>query len=455
MFARTATATARRQQQFQLGSTTRLFSSTASVRTDFTHVVIGGGAVGLAIARALASHSSSSSSSPSDTTLLLERHPHIGTETSSRNSEVIHAGLYYGASSLKTRLCIRGRERMYAFCAARGVPHARVGKWVVAQKQDGDDGDDDGAQIRILRGIHELCERELGVPTRWVGRAEAAREEPDVRATGAVLESPETGIVDSHALMMALLGQFEEDGGVLALNSAVVGIEPLASGSTTSSSSSSSNLPGSNGWRITVRDAATSTSSTITASTIINSAGLGAAAIHNMIAPADRHVRLYYAKGNYFSYAASSPKVRRLIYPVTAPGAGGLGTHLTLDLAGRMRFGPDVEWVSSPTDLAVNAARLPAAVAEIRKYLPSIDEGSLSPDYAGIRPKLAPAGAVATGGKGFVDFYIRREDGYAGWVNLLGIESPGLTSCLEIGDMVRDMLYGSGKVEESAPLETP
>ncbi|KAG4219700.1 hypothetical protein PC116_g31821 [Phytophthora cactorum] len=256
--------------------------------------------------------------------------------------------------------------------------------------------------------------------------------------------------------MTALLGQFEEYGGEVAVNSAVVGIEPLSTGSSPGSGSGSNNhsLPGSNGWRLTVRDAATNTESSITASTIINSAGLGAADIHNMIAPPEKHVRLYYAKGNYFSYAASRPKVHRLIYPVTAPGAGGLGTHLTLDLAGRMRFGPDVEWVSSPSDLSVNAARLPAALAEIKKYLPSIDEAALSPDYAGIRPKLAPAGAVATGGKGFVDFHIRKEDGYAGWVNLLGIESPGLTSCLAIGEMVRDMLYGSGKVEESAALGT-
>ncbi|KAI0850510.1 FAD dependent oxidoreductase [Daldinia vernicosa] len=434
---------ARRQfQSHHLRGLARSFSSTAPVRTDFTHVVIGGGAVGLAIARALASHSSSNNNN-SNSTLLLERHPHTGTETSSRNSEVIHAGLYYGSQSLKTRLCIRGREALYSFCARYGVPHARVGKWVVAQ---------DEAQVEALRAIHEACssrtggeEGELGgVPTRWVGREEARRLEPEVRALGGVLESPETGIVDSHALMTALLGQFEESGGVLAVNSAVVGVEGLGAGA----------RPGSDGWRITVRDAATGDESSITASTIINSAGLGAADIHNMIAPPDKRVRLYYAKGNYFSYGASAPKVRRLIYPVTAPGAGGLGTHLTLDLAGRMRFGPDVEWVESPSDLAVNAARLPAAVAEIKKYLPSVDESALAPDYAGIRPKLAPAGAVATGGGGFVDFYIRKEDGFEGWVNLLGIESPGLTSCLAIGEMVRDMLYGSGKVEGSAALGT-
>ncbi|KAI1767838.1 FAD dependent oxidoreductase [Hypoxylon sp. FL1150] len=418
----------------------RAFSSTAPARADFTHVVIGAGAVGLAIARSLASHQSSSSIS--DSTLLLERHPQVGTETSSRNSEVIHGGLYYGTSSLKTRLCVAGRQQLYAFCGERGVPHARVGKWVVAQ---------DAAQREALEGICAFSREYDGgkaVPTRWVGDEEAKRKEPDVCAEAGILESPETGIVDSHGLMAALHGLFEDAGGVTALNSSVVAVEPLRSGG------NSSSLPGSGGWRLTVRDSSTGEESSITASNLINSAGLGAAEIHNMIVPpsSDCRARLYYAKGNYFSYGASAPKVSRLIYPVTAPGAGGLGTHLTLDLAGRMRFGPDVEWVDSPDDLTVNAARLPAAIQEIKKYLPRIDTAALAPDYAGIRPKLRPAGAVATGGGGFVDFYVRREDGYEGWVNLLGIESPGLTSCLAIGGLVRDMLYGSGKVEGSPAM---
>ncbi|KAI0838907.1 FAD dependent oxidoreductase [Hypoxylon sp. FL0890] len=429
MFARTA----RRQlQSGGLVCLARSFSGTAAARADFTHVVIGGGAVGLAIARALASHQ------PSSSTLLLERHPQVGTETSSRNSEVIHAGLYYGPNSLKTRLCVSGRQALYAFCDRNGVPHKRTGKWVVAQ---------DSQQYETLERIHALCRDEIGVPTRWVGAEEAKEKEPAVRATAGILESPETGIVDSHALMAALHGLFEDAGGVTALNSTVVGIEPLHS-----TSSTTNPRPGSGGWALNVQDSSTGEESRITTDILINSAGLGAADIHNLIVPPERKTRLYYAKGNYFSYSGSSPKVTRLIYPVTAPGAGGLGTHLTLDLAGRMRFGPDVEWVSSPTDLSVNASRLPAAISEIKKYLPSIDESALSPDYAGMRPKLRPAGAVATGGSGFVDFYIRKEDGYEGWVNLLGIESPGLTSCLAIGGLVRDMLYGSGKVEGSGPL---
>ncbi|KAI0477942.1 FAD dependent oxidoreductase [Xylaria cf. heliscus] len=408
----------------------RPFSSTAPARADFTHVVIGGGVIGLATARALAQQSSSSSSSsPSgSSTLLLERHAHVGTETSSRNSEVIHAGLYYGPGTLKTRLCISGREKLYAFCASRGVGHANTGKWIVAN---------DEAEREALERLHAVCRDVIRVPTRWVGEQEARDAEPSIRAVAGVLESPTTGIVDSHGLMVALQGEFEDAGGVVAVSSTVTEIEPL-------SSSSGSQRPGSSGWRLTVRDSCTGESSTIEAETIVNSAGLGAAEIHNIIVPPDRQTRLCYAKGNYFSYGATSPRVRRLVYPVTLPGAGGLGTHLTLDLAGRIRFGPDVEWVDDPSDLVVNTARFPHMLAAVRRYLPDVDEGALSPDYSGIRPKLGKAGAVGAG-KGFFDFHIEMEDGYAGWVNMLGMESPGLTSSIAIGDYVRDLFYGTQK----------
>ncbi|RYP54865.1 hypothetical protein DL768_000429 [Monosporascus sp. mg162] len=412
----------------------RLFSSTARAQADFTHVVIGGGVIGLAIARALAAQ-------PGSSTLLVERHGQVGTETSSRNSEVIHAGLYYGPGTLKTRLCVEGRRALYRFCADHGVAHRRTGKWIVAQ---------DAAELEALGRIRDFCRAhnaeagEEALPVRFVGREEARRLEPDVRADAGILESPTTGIVDSHGLMLALQGLFEDAGGVTALNSEVVGVEPLPAPSPAST-------PGSGGWRVTVRDPGAGGTesgsepepgSTITAETVINSAGLGAAAIHNMMAPPGRHVWLHYAKGNYFSYGASAPRVGRLIYPAPAPGSAGLGTHLTLDLAGRVRFGPDVEWVASPDDLAVNADRLAPAVAEIRRYLPGVDASALAPDYAGVRPKLTPRGAVGTGG-GFRDFYVRAEDGFAGWVNLLGMESPGLTSCLAVADYVRDLLYGS------------
>lgn len=423
------------------------FSSTSAVRADFTHVVsfhvpsvrrliachsiihnliyrtshqtptltpsqvIGGGVVGLAIARQL-------SRRPGTSTVLIERHPAVGTETSSRNSEVIHAGIYYGAGSLKTRLCVRGKDLLYDLCARRDVGHRRTGKWIVAQTE---------AQREALERIDRLCREEIGVPTRWVGREEVERDGEGVRADAGALESPTTGIVDSHGLMMCLMGQFEEAGGVVALNSPVEGVTPLGD-------------KGSAGWQVDVRDGSSGETSSITAETMINAAGLGAVDVHNMIAPAAERKQLFYAKGNYFSYGASSPRVSRLIYPAPDPGAGGLGTHLTLDLGGRLRFGPDVEWVNSPHNLAANAGRKDQAVAEIKKYLPGVDVASLQPDYAGIRPKLGNQGAVMSG-KGFHDFIIRKEDGYEGWVNLLGIESPGLTSSLAIGELVEEIMY--------------
>ncbi|KAK0629944.1 FAD dependent oxidoreductase [Bombardia bombarda] len=401
----------------------RLFSATTrtSARTDFDHVIIGGGVVGLAIAQSLAQHPSSPS------TLLLERHAHVGTETSSRNSEVIHAGIYYGANSLKTSLCIRGRQLLYALCASRGVPFRRTGKWIVAQND---------VQLAALQRIHAFCTDDISVEVRWVGRDEAARREPAVRAEAGVLESPTTGIVDSHGLMLCLQGLFEDAGGTVAVSSAVEGVRPVGGGD----GDGNGNGNGSRGWEVDVRDATTGEVSTVTAATIVNSAGLGAVDVHNMIVPPEQHKRAFYAKGNYFSYPSSTPEISTLIYPAPEPGHGGLGTHLTLDMAGRIKFGPDVEWVDSPDDLAVNTARLPQTVAEVKKYLPDLDASLLQPDYAGIRPKLGKQGAVMHGA-GFVDFVIRKEEGYEGWVNLLNIESPGLTSCLAIAERVRGLLY--------------
>ncbi|KAK5660405.1 hypothetical protein OQA88_12948 [Cercophora sp. LCS_1] len=396
-----------------LGSHTRLFSHSAYRRADFTHAVIGGGVVGLAIAKQLAERGVDVSS-----TVLIERHTAVGTETSSRNSEVIHAGIYYGRDSLKTELCIRGKDYLYDFCKRHHVPHSRITKWIVAQND---------VQLEALQRIHDFCRDEINVPINWVSLAEAARLEPAVRAERGVLESPTTGIIDSHSLMLELLGLFENSGGTLALNSVVESVTPLGA------------KPGSEGWEIRVRDAVTGESSTITSETLINAAGLGAVDVHNMVVPESQRKEMFYAKGNYFSYPASSPKVGRLIYPAPEPGHGGLGTHLTLDMAGRIKFGPDVEWVDSPHDLSVNTSRLPQTIEEVKKYLPTLDETQLTPDYAGIRPKLAKAGAVAHG-KGFVDFYIRKEEGYEGWVNLLNIESPGLTSSLAIAERVSTLL---------------
>ena len=248
-----------------------------------------------------------------------------------------------------------------------------------------------------------------------------------MQAKAGILASPTTGIIDSHAYMQFLVGDFQERGGDLALFSPVTGIEALGEN-------------GSQGWAITTRDKQSGEESTFTAETIVNSAGLGACEINNMILPQDRHQTQHYAKGNYFSYAASTPSTKHLIYPAPEPGLGGLGTHLTLDIAGRIRFGPDVQWVDDPNDLAVDSSRLGEAIIQIKKFLPSVKEEAIVPDYAGIRPKLGRNSAVAAG-KGFMDFVIRKEDGFEGFVNLLGIESPGLTSSLAIAEMVEGLLY--------------
>ncbi|EAW08321.1 NAD(P)/FAD-dependent oxidoreductase [Aspergillus clavatus NRRL 1] len=398
----------------------RNFSSTRPSKADVTHAVnpsprnalaqtvIGAGVVGLAVARQLASREGTS-------TILLERHEAAGTETSSRNSEVIHAGLYYGADSLKAQLCIRGKHLMYDLCAQHGIPHRNTMKWIVAQNEE---------QWRAAMAVHALAQQ-LGVPTRPVGREEAARREPEVQALAGIVESSSTGIVDSHALMTYLQGDFEDRGGDCAFLTAVTGIEALEGGRA--------------GYRITAVSADGAETS-ITAQTLVNSAGNAACQVSNMVLPRERHRTPYYAKGTYFGYSASFPRTSVLVYPATLPGHGGLGTHLTLDMAGRIRFGPDVEWVDDPTDLKPSPARLQQALPEIKAYLPHVDPDAITLDYCGIRPKLGRGGAVNTG-KGFQDFVIQEEEGFPGFINLLGIESPGLTSSLAIAEMVEGLLY--------------
>ncbi|KAF3918704.1 hypothetical protein AA313_de0207983 [Arthrobotrys entomopaga] len=380
----------------------RLFSTTRPAHSDFAHCIIGGGVVGLAVASRLATRYQKP-------TLLIERHGEFGTETSSRNSEVIHAGIYYPEGSLKTKLCIRGKELLYDLCERQDIPHKRLGKWILAQNE---------REREILEGLHEKCAR-LGVSTDFISKEEAERVEPDVYAPYGVLNSPTTGIISVHDYMTYLAGLLEEFD--ISLLTSVVGINKAASGG--------------GGYEITTKYATDEETITITADVVINSAGLSAPLISNMLLPEDRKVTPFYAKGNYFSYSASKPKVSRLIYPCPVEGLGGLGTHLTLDMAGRMRFGPDVEWVDGPDDLVARDYRLEEAVGAVAAYLPGIKRESLSVDYCGIRPKLHPKGGP------FQDFIVREEDGFPGFVNLLGIESPGLTSSLAIAEMVDDILY--------------
>ncbi|KAL8711997.1 MAG: hypothetical protein Q9220_003693 [cf. Caloplaca sp. 1 TL-2023] len=330
---------------------------------------------------------------------------------------VIHAGIYYGPTSLKTELCLKGKRMMYETCEKRQIPYRNCKKWILAQNSQ---------QHEELDKTHAFA-KSIGVPTHFIPLTEARTREPDVRAENAVLESPSTGIVDSHAYMSYLESDFQSKGGDLACQTKVDAIEPLRSGA--------------QGYQIRTISPSGEPAS-ITAETLINSAGLAAVPLSNSILPAERHMKPYYAKGSYYSYTASQPRPKTLVYPAPTTGAAGLGTHLTMDMTGAIRFGPDVEWVDDPNDLSVNEERLSDALDEIETYLPTIQREKVMLDYAGIRPKLGKGSAVARGqGDGFSDFYIKKEGGFDGFVNLLGIESPGLTSSLAIADMVHDLLY--------------
>lgn len=366
-------------------------------------VVVGAGVVGLAVARelALAGHE----------VVLLERHDAIGTETSARNSEVIHGGLYYPTGSLKARLCVAARERLYAYCAERGVPHARCGKLIVAS------GD---AQERKLRGIHDQAVRN-GVAVQWRSAAEARALEPAVRCTAALL-SPDTGIVDSHAYMLALLGDLQRAGGQLALASTCVAARAVAAPAVAAPAAAGE-------FEIDVRTG-DGDSLSLRSPILVNSAGLAAPELARRIAGLAPQLvpRAYYAKGHYFSYAGRSP-FTHFVYPL--PDEAGLGIHGTLDLAGRLKFGPDVEWIEA-IDYAVDVSRRDRFVDSIRAYWPDVDPARLAPAYAGIRPKIVGPGAAAA------DFVIqgRAQHGITGLVNLFGIESPGLTASLAIAQAV-------------------
>jgi L-2-hydroxyglutarate oxidase LhgO len=359
-------------------------------------LVIGAGVVGLAVARALALKGND--------VIVAEAAGAIGTGISSRNSEVIHGGLYYPTGSLRARHCVRGRHMLYAFCAAHGVPHRQCGKLVVAT---------DHAGLQKIQAIHRQGTVN-GVEGLALIGGEAARAlEPELTCLGA-LRSPETGILDSHAYMLALRGELEDAGGAIAFNTPV-------ERAMRAKGQWSVHFGGSDGGEF-VFDA------------VINCAGLGAQALARGIAdyPPARVPPLVLAKGNYFSYAGK-PAFSRLIYP--APVEGGLGVHVTLDLAGRMRFGPDVEWIERE-DYAVDPARAEAFYQRIRSYWPGLPDNSLAPDYAGIRPKLSGRGEPQR------DFYIDgpREHGLPGLLQFFGIESPGLTASLSLAEAAVEAL---------------
>ena len=359
-------------------------------------IVIGAGVVGLAVARSLARAGRD--------VIVLEAADAIGTEASSRNSEVIHAGIYYPPGSLKARLCVAGKQALYDYCAERGVAFRKCGKLIVATSD---------VQLPELEKIRAHADANGVADLRLVGPEEAATLEPELRCVGALL-SPSTGIVDSHGLMLALLGDAEEHGAMLALKS------PVIAGKA-SDGEIELDVGGTEPMRILAR-------------TVVNSAGLHAPRVAALIegVPAASIPPSYLCKGNYYTLAGRTP-FSRLVYPV--PEAAGLGVHLTIDLAGQARFGPDVEWIDH-IDYDVDAHRADAFYAAIRKYWPGLRDGALSPGYAGIRAKIQAPGAPAR------DFVIAgpRDHGIPGLVNLFGIESPGLTASLAIGDWVATLI---------------
>lgn len=363
-------------------------------------LVIGAGVVGLAVARACARQGLH--------TLVLERAEAIGTETSARNSEVIHAGIYYPTGSLKARLCVAGKIALYDYCDLRGIPHQRCGKLIVATRSE---------QIPALQALAQQG-RDNGVDDlQWLDARQARALEPALQGQAALL-SPSTGIVDSHALMLSLHAEIEAHDGLVVCRAPVLGACIQQKGAA--------------GFVVQVGGAEPMELHT---RRLINCAGLQAIALAHRFEglPPETIATGQLAKGNYFSLTGKAP-FSRLIYPM--PDTGGLGIHLTLDLGGQARFGPDVQWVDR-LDYAVDPARAAAFYEAIRTYWPGLPEDSLQPDYAGIRPKIIPpAGKPA-------DFIIQgpKEHGIRGLFNLYGIESPGLTAALAIGELISQSPY--------------
>jgi L-2-hydroxyglutarate oxidase LhgO len=359
-------------------------------------IVVGAGVVGLAVARALAAAGRE--------VVVLEAESHIGSGVSSRNSGVIHAGIYYDKSSLKARFCVQGKHALYRFCEEHGVAHARIGKLIVAT---------DEAQLPALETLRERARLNGVDDLERLTPEQVSAIEPAVRCAGALL-SPSTGIVDPHEYMLALQGDAEQYGAAIALNTPCVRASVHGGG-----------------LRI---DAGGADPMTLDCDWLVNSAGLGAQAVAGSIeglAPETIPV-LYPAKGNYFQLTGRCP-FQRLIYPM--PDAAWLGVHVGLDLARRCKFGPDLHWVDS-LDYDVDAAQAEAFYASIRRYWPELPDGALQPDYTGIRPKIYRRGESAR------DFYIQcaEEHGVKGLINLYGIESPGLTSAFAIGEYVAGLV---------------
>ena len=347
-------------------------------------VVIGAGVVGLAVARQLAQAGRE--------VLVLERHDAIGTETSARNSEVIHAGLYYPTGSLRARLCVRGKHLLYDYLRERQLPHDNCGKILVAVDEDQRAELEKYRQQSAINGAGDLLP---------LSEADVRTLEPEVQAVAGLL-SPTTGIIDSHAYMVSLQGDLEAAGGVVVCNTPVRRLEPAGRGVTVHCDEMA-----------------------LAARLVVNSAGLAAPEVAATCMPAPQP---RFARGRYYTYSGRSP-FRRLVYPLPEPG--GLGVHVTLDLAGQARFGPDVAWIDQ-VDYTFDDSAREAFAAAIRRYFPGLETARLQPGYTGVRPKITGPGEPAA------DFRIDgpADHGLTGLVNLFGIESPGLTSSLAIAEYV-------------------
>jgi len=367
---------------------------------DIETAVVGGGVIGLAIALSCAKKGQQ--------TTIIERNSGIGEETSSRSSEVIHAGLYYPKGSLKAKFCVQGKRWLYKFCSENGVPYKRVGKLVVATSQ---------VEIGVLKKIEELGLRNGVSDLRWLSGSEARSLEPELNCLQALF-SPSSGIIDSHAFMRSLEGHLQSNGGSVVLKTGLrkVTCEP--------------------GGAFKLCVANSGHVAEVTARNLVVAGGLGMATLRQILPSRAGYEapQTYFAKGHYFSLQRRSP-FHHLVYP--APVDGGLGTHLTLDLNGRARFGPDVEWIND-IDYAFNdpaGKRRAEFERSVQRFWPALPEGALQPGYTGIRPKLSRAGASA-------DFEIHgpREHGIPRMVALYGIESPGLTSSLPIAEYCAALL---------------
>ncbi|GAA5850757.1 hypothetical protein JCM5353_000222 [Sporobolomyces roseus] len=401
-------------------------------------LVIGGGVVGLAIAERL------TKAFVDKTTFLVERHGQVGQETSSRNSEVIHSGIYYPPNSLKTALCIRGRDLLYARCKSHDIPHRQTGKLILATSKDQEKYLD-----TLFAKSEKLRTERIGeIPLERLTGDQVREMEPDVgERVISALRSTMTGIVDSHALMESLeKGITDSETGELVYGTSVVRIDRQKGGGSEQ------------GWVVqTVTDDGSGGEgerTAVLAKSVVNAAGLNAHHILNQILPEDKKLRLHFAKGSYFSYRGPGvSNVKHLLYPCPEENVSGLGTHLTMSLDQEIRFGPDVQWLDPPVEdgedvpdfwasnLGANEERLQLAVASVQKFLPGVKAEGFSPDYAGIRPKLSARGEPS------VDFSITHPQ--PGFISLQGIESPGLTSSLAIAEMVegiiRKEVWGLGK----------